>query len=404
MISRVSERAVEAVPIALRDSLGERLRALYLYGTLAEGRERRQQSDINLFAVVADDVTLHEIRQAFRPTWRSEFSDLRIALLVARLSSFERHLKLNPVLARDLAQRASLRVGADLLPRPQAVSSVEKLASVANEAMLASSALAPNQLSSEAANASLAALYRLASMYLAISDLEDWTAAKLMAGVQYHLSREMRRQELPLYREKSIARKPLIIPDLQAIYETENRIVLVLPDLSPERIGEAFLNTDWAEVSKRVKGKYGAVRVTTAGQLRLILEYEAAADYLLQSYDHAWGKDPIGGMNVSDWRVFRQLARMPSRLQLATLPREYIVADEPSLPMLIHDFQNMLLNIQLRSELIGKITGRALETPPIGLPDRNAPSHGRVAAIHQHLGWWSDYHTSLMERLLPDSS
>ena len=103
MPSRVTERAAEAVPIAIRESFGKRLRSLYLYGSLAEGRYRPGHSNINLLAVVEDGVTLREIRHALRPLWLGEFSDFRIAPLVASLSAVKRHLQLNPVLARHLA-------------------------------------------------------------------------------------------------------------------------------------------------------------------------------------------------------------------------------------------------------------------------------------------------------------
>ena len=105
-----------------------------------------------------------------------------------------------------------------------------------------------------------------------------------------------------------------------------------------------------------------------------------------------------------DWRVFRHLARLPSELQIATLPQAYIEADEPTLSMLVHDFQNKLLNIQLRSELFGRISGRQIRTPPSKLSDQNAPIHERIQGIYEHLAWWSDYHTSEMEHLLADSS
>lgn len=404
MISHVTQRAAEAVPIAVRESLGNRLGALYLYGSLAEGRYLPQQSDINLLVVVEASVTLREVRNVLRPLWLGEFRDLRISPLVASSPILARHLQLNPVLASHLAEQAQLLAGVEMLPTSGPVSGVERLARIAYETMLASSALGHTLLSAHAAEKSLFDLRRLARMHSAALGRDDMTAVALMASVQSELSREMLLLDLPQYRERSIPRKPLIIPELQAIYETEDRIVLVLPDLSPERISEVITVTNWVEVARRITGKYEALRVTTAGQLRLILEYETAADYHLHNYVHAWGRDTIGGMSIPDWRVFRQLARLPSELQLATLPQAYIVADEPSLSMLIHDLQNMLLNIQLRSELIGRITGRKLQAPPMALPDRNTPNHDRIAGIWKHLDWWSGYHTSIMERLLADSS
>jgi hypothetical protein len=403
MISSVVERTTEAAQIAVQDSLGNRLRALYLYGSLAEGRYQAGQSDINLLAVVADEVTFREVRNALRPLWLRESHNARIAPLVSSVPALERHLKLNPILGRHLAEQGVLLSGAELLPRPGPISHSEMLARVAYEAMLASSALAPALLPARTAEKSLTNLRRLANRLSVTVSRKDNTAVGLMAGVQSHVSQEMQGQGQLHSAKNSISQAPPLIRDLQAIYESEHRIVLVLPDLAPERITELILSTDWAEVTRRVEGKYHALLLTTAGQLQMILEYEAAADYHLHNYVHVWGSDPIDGLNIPDWRVYSHLSRRSSELQLAILPQAYIDADGLDLPMLVHDFQNTLLNIQLRSELFGKFSGRLTMTPPMQLPDRNAPIHDRIAGIYEHLAWWSDYHTSEMEHWLVDS-
>jgi hypothetical protein len=404
MISSVAESTIEAARIAVQESFGNRLRALYLYGSLAEGRYQPDQSDINLLAVVSDEVTFREVRYALRPLWLRENHNARIAPLVSSQPALERHLKLNPILARHLAEQGVLLAGAERLPRPGPISHTEKLARVAYEAMLASSALAPALLPVRAAERSLINLRRLANRLSVTAHGRDNTAVELIAGVQSHVSQEMQEHGQLHTNDNPISQASPLIRDLQAIYESENRIVLVLPDLAPERITELILSTDWAEVTRRVEGKYHALLLTTAGQLQVILKHETAADYHLHNYVHVWGSDPIDGLIVPEWRVYSHLSRMPSELQLATMPQAYIDADELELPMLVHDFQNILLNMQLRSELYGKFSGRLTKTPPMPLPDRNAPIHDRIAGIYEHLAWWSNYHTSEMEHLLVDSS
>jgi predicted nucleotidyltransferase len=403
MVNSVAERVAEAIPNAIRESFGSRLRALYLYGSLAEGRYVPQQSDVNLLAVIEDEVRVRDVRNALRPLWLRERHNLRIAPIVSSLPVLERHLELEPNLARHLSKQGILLAGIELLPRPKPVSDIEKLAKIAHDAMLASSALTSTLLPAKAAKKSMSRLLGLASGLSPTSDGTDCTAAELMAQVQNQISREMQHLDLLRFRGRSVSKKRLLISDLQAIYETEDMIVLVLPDLSPERVTEVMLSTDWAEVAARVEGKYQSLLVTTAGQLRLILKYELAADYHLYNYVHAWGGDPIDGLDIADWRVLRHLARLSSELQIATLPQAYIEADESALSMLVHDFQNKLLNIQLRSELFGKISGRKSRTPPLTPADRNAPIHERVESIYQHVAWWSDYHAAEMEHLRADS-
>lgn len=404
MISSATTRAVEAVPIAVSESFGSALRALYLYGSLAEGNYLPQQSDINLLAVVEDAVTVHDVRSALRPLWYRQGQEFKIALIVANLSTLERHLRLEPGLALHISRRGALVAGADLLPLPQPVSEVEILAKVAYEAVLASAALTPALLPDQEAEENLSRLRRLANRLAPEIGGANDSPAELMAVVQSYLSKRMQQLDTVRFREGTAPKKKLLIDDLLAIYETENRIVLVLPDMPPERIAKTILSTDWPEAAGRVEGKYQKLLVTTAGQLRLILEYETTADLPLQNYVHAWGANPIERLAVADWRVYRHLARLPSELQVRNLPQEYMGADDSALSRLVHDFQNKLLNIQLRSELYGKMSGRQARTPSPAKSDRHAPVHRRIDDIYEQLGWWSDYHTAEMEHQLANAA
>ena len=64
--------------------------------------------------------------------------------------------------------------------------------------------------------------------------------------------------------------------------------------------------------------------------------------------------------------------------------------------MLVHDFQNKLLNIQLRQELLCRIMDRKLEFPEQKLPSREAVIEERLQGIMDHLEWWADYYFNKM--------
>ena len=55
---------------------------------------------------------------------------------------------------------------------------------------------------------------------------------------------------------------------------------------------------------------------------------------------------------------------------------------------LIHDAQNVLLNIQLRNEVLARQRGVSAQSPPEPLPGRETSAHQRIAANFHHFRWW----------------
>jgi predicted nucleotidyltransferase len=53
-LSDAERRALERIVESLRESLGERLRSVWLYGSRARGDARREDSDVDLLLVVED--------------------------------------------------------------------------------------------------------------------------------------------------------------------------------------------------------------------------------------------------------------------------------------------------------------------------------------------------------------
>jgi predicted nucleotidyltransferase len=75
---------IEAVIDRLRSALGEGLLSVYLYGSLSDGTYQADQSDINLVALVADPVAVHQVRKMLRAgVWAKYGQTLRQTPLVA---------------------------------------------------------------------------------------------------------------------------------------------------------------------------------------------------------------------------------------------------------------------------------------------------------------------------------
>jgi hypothetical protein len=116
----------------------------------------------------------------------------------------------------------------------------------------------------------------------------------------------------------------------------------------------------------------------------------------LNTYHHAWGVDPLASLPVKRWRVYRDMARLPSEIQTVTMPATFVTTGDRDLAMMIHDYQNRLLNLQLRSELLSRTTKTSVVKPPDSLPDQAASASERLQAIYSNLGWWADFYTEAM--------
>ena len=169
-------------------------------------------------------------------------------------------------------------------------------------------------------------------------------------------------------------------------------MVMVFQNLTPHQI----LAIQWPVLAKRVADRCTGLRITTAVQLRLILELERPLDIVLQRYNHEWGDHLLTQITPAKKQIFRQAARLPAEIQIDLMPNEYLTQDQSKLHDIIHDYQNKLLNIQLEHELLRRLQQIEKFTPPEPLPDRSAPPSQRIDAIFKNLGWWSDFYTDLM--------
>lgn len=393
-------KAIYAVLGALQRALGDRLTALYSFGGISACSYCTSPNGINLLVVISDNTRMQDVSQALRQVWRLHSAELGQVPLVARKASFLRHIKLDPILAYDLVTTGEKLAGESLLTEHPVPDPVELLARIASETMRASAVLAPTMISGQESDSAVNSLRCLAKEYLADDFSPADPPSKLYAGVQRYLAYQIGRYDELTWKAEEDSGTAPVLEVLLSVYSMENRLLLVLPDLPAEEFANRIVSIDWRSVASRIAGEYRGLRLTTPAQLRLVLQYEGAADYALGTFEHAWGIDLLSDLEINRWRILRDLARLPSDILIDSLPRSLIVCNDNDLPVLVHDLQNKLLNIQLRTELFSRMEFSVAQMPPEPLPDRSAPNQVRIEAIGNQLEWWADYYHQEMDAAL----
>jgi predicted nucleotidyltransferase len=389
------QTAIDDVCDALKESFGEELLSIYLYGSLANGSYQQDVSDINLLVVLKENIDLQRFRQAMHQVWSNHYRLLKKLPILTNPGTLKRHLYLNPLFADHLTKHGQLLLGNPGLPGATPIFPIENVARHIKMALYASACLAPMLLSEKEFHEVDRALQRL-TRQLEIPYVDE----ELTIAQQFAKSFERIQQEIDSYTPEKWSTEEILVPpplinSLVAIYEYENKLLLVMSESESQRLTAEILNVDWAGVANRIGDEYRNLEITTPSQLQLWLLYESPADYYLENLIHVWGSDPIENLEPEKWRVYRHLGRLPSNLQLIELPHAYVNASEAELAMLVHDFQNKLLNIRLRSELLCRLEGTELQLPPESLPDRHADHEEGIRAINLHLDWWANYYTDL---------
>jgi hypothetical protein len=393
-------KAIYAVLGALQRALGDRLTALYSFGGLSACTYCASPDGINLLVVINDSTRMQDVRLALRQVWRLHSAELGQVPLVARKESFLRHVKLDPILAYDLVTTGEKLAGESLLTEHPVPDPIEFLARIASETMRASAVLAPSMISQQETERAVNSLLCLAKEYLAEEFSATDLPSKIYAGIQRYIAFQVGRyDELAWKAEKDSGIAP-VLEVLLSVYSMENRLLLVLPDLPADEFAVRLASINWRSVARRIAGEYRGLRLTTPAQLRLVLQLEGAADYALGTFEHAWGLDLLSDLEINRWRILRDLARLPSDILIDTLPRSLIVCNDTDLPVLVHDLQNKLLNIQLRTELFSRMEYSVAQIPPEPLPERGEPNHVRIEAIANQLEWWADYYHQEMDSAL----
>lgn len=386
------ERAIDSVVETLQQQLGDDLVCIYLYGSSEKPYFQPGHSDINLLVVVADEVDLYQLRPVFLPVWQEHATTLRRPPVVAHESSVARHLQLVPLLGWHLAQQGRCLWGHGCLSQPAtAPPPAAWFSYLARESLLGSVALAPALLDSSLVEVAYQRLHRVARILTGAPLDGEPPAPVLFAQIQVQLQRlasEMSGDEI-LSIDNPLA------PNLEGIYAETDRIVVLLPPLS-----ENLLRLlDWAAIAGRLANQHNVLQATTARQLVLIQYHETAVDFVLGRYRHVWGRAPLAGLTLPMHAVLQTAGRIPSRLLVEGIGGDYLAApDDDTLHVLIHDYQNRLLNIRLQHELLHRAHGLEPATPPDPLPPRTAPLVERLAALSAHLDWWAAYYVTQLDK------
>ncbi len=388
------QQVVQIIANSFSENFGDQIEAIYLYGSLGHPHFHPEQSDINLLIVVEDGTSIHEIRDLFLPIWETHHAALRRAPLVAGKTAFQRHLKLNPLLAHHLVDNAKLLAGSyDLTTELPLSDPRDAFAYLAYETMEASNVVAPDMLEPEVAETNSLKLQRIFRRVSGKTSSDEKSAVLLLAQIQHYLKEEL--DNSPYIEPWISPKRPttsLLLPSLEGAYKEMGGLVMSFAHLTPHQIA----STDWDQLSSQLAKHYTGLKIATSTQFRLILELQNPLAMTFQRYEHEWGVDVLNNVEISQGRIFRTAARVPSGIQIDSFPNAYLTSPDDQTGKLIHDFQNKLLNIQLEHELLARIQKIDRHTPPEPLPDRTAPPQERVDGIFYQLDWWADHYTNEM--------
>ncbi len=382
--------ALDPVLDSLLTALGDDVQAVYLYGSYAQGFYQPGESDINVWVVTTDEADFAPAREALLMVWTEQVAAaFRTPPALVRHAAFSRHLQLNPALAYHLSHEGKLLAGEQILPTAPPPDPTDMLAQDIIQAMLASSAVASHLLDPEIAPERLHQLRHLARRLSRQPQSAELTPVQLLGCVQNQLQARLGAlPNPPGPHPPPDELAPPLLPDLQAIYEVAEEVLLVLPDLSSQRLGQ----TNWSEVGALLAGDYNGLRLTTSTQLNLALSVSNPLSIRLMRYTHVWGHDGLADVPVAVSGICREAARHCSQLLAVTFPQMVLAAADEKSGKVIHDIQNKLLNIQLQHELLHRMLGWERTQPPMPLLDRHAPAWERIMANFAHLEWWTDYY------------
>ncbi len=389
MSESIARQAVHATLDVLQEGLGEHLLGLFLYGSLAQRHYVPGRSDVNLIAIISEGADMFALREAYLPAWWRYRAVLRRPPLIARQHAFIRHLKLYPTLASHLIKQGERLAGSIQIEEPK-LNVQEAMAELVAEAMDVSQAITPKLLPADESNKPRWRLYRLARR-LGIDVSGTTGPVHLFGLIQERLAAALSKMPDD-WQPQRLAGAPPLIPDLQAIYLQSDSLIFVLPEFTPGGLYE----TDWEGIGAQVEGQCDGLRLTNPQQLRLAIEYVYPLEHLLTSFQLDWGADILADVSPEKRYVMRGAGRMPSTYEIDLLPQKFLTCEEDELGKLIHDFQNRLLNVQLRHELLIRFKHAATKAPPESLPDRTEVPARRIGAIFRHFNWWANYYTNRM--------
>ena len=216
---------------------------------------------------------------------------------------------------------------------------------------------------------------------------ETEPVAALASAHAYLAGREEELPEFAWQGESPQDDPPEHLPELLSLVELDHHLVIVMPRVDAELLQQI----DWPAVAGLVSDEFARIMLASPWQLRLVAAVSRAVDKFLLSFDRVWGVDLLTDCNPDNRAVRSSAAALPAKMLVERCPADYCAVAEADLPMLVHDLQNVQLNIQLRQEVLARRLGGNSQQPPTILPGREAPVDERVAANRDHFRWWMQF-------------
>jgi len=254
---------------------------------------------------------------------------------------------------------------------------VEETAELAARAITRATALTPQTLPPPETQRLTRLLDRLARRVTGVDTPESLTP--LQATVAIHESLREKARGMPQFEwhgDPPSGDVPDLLPGVLAFYQRDKHLITVL-----ERVdAEVLSQVDWQEVGAAAEDAYARFGLATPWQLRLTASRLWVDSLYFRGFEHMWGADILGDLEVDEATLLRQLTRVGSEQRVEKVPLAYCTIEDATVSKLIHDTQNVLLNAGLRAELFARLTGRKFDLPDWTPPGRDVPQAERVAA------------------------
>ena len=387
-----------AVPAAL----GDDLLALYLDGSFPHPDIPPLASDSRLWLFVQPNTQMQRVRAAFLPI-RNTHPELFVqGPAVATVADFALYDLLFPDHSTRLRREAQLLAGTDLLPQlpgPVPPEPIVRLAHIAGETIRCSALLSDSPAATRDRARLVQRLRWVATQQASLtqSGSKDQTSPlAFLADLHAYLAAQS--SHYPTYHWNgplSTKAPPWHLPGAVALVGLERQLIIVMPEVDRPLLDRI----DWNAVLDLVSDDFAGIMLATPWQLRLAASIDMAMELYLRSFELVWGSDVLGGCQPSDQHVLANAAELPVSILVKQLPADYVMSEETGLGKLIHDAQNTLLKIQLRSEVMARRKKILPSRPPGRLPGRETPLHERVAANLSHFRWWAEHLTASWKEL-----
>lgn len=306
------------------------------------------------------------------------------------------HLELDPHFSHILYSAGRRVAGEDMLPDPPKSVNDWQLKDRSRKAFEASAILAPRLLSSA----------KVADILddLVVSGEQTRIPAKEKPSA-YLLYRYLAKLQSEIGIEPpkggSVHSPATSLTDRLSFYEWEKRLLVVLPQMDERILHNFVVESHWNTMVSSLGKSFRTVHVLPMSILRYHLIHNEPASLLLQNLELLRGPDILADLRPPLWLVYQELGLKASTVLAQRFPQAYLLTDESKLRAVEHDYQNVLLNIQLRNELICKINHLPIDVPRETKLPQEAPHEDRISYLLARLAWWTRHYLAQMKEIKP---